>query len=61
MQGEGILIPTYRNEHDRRGLRGIKHGLSAGRHSFSVHPAWRFPGHSAGGSYGEVCSVPPES
>lgn len=21
MQGDGILIPTYRNEHDRRGLR----------------------------------------
>jgi hypothetical protein len=22
MQGEGTLIPTYRNEHDRSGLRG---------------------------------------
>lgn len=42
MQGEGILIPTYRNEHDRRGLREFKQGLSAGRHCPPVHPAWQF-------------------
>lgn len=59
MQGEGILIPMYRNEHDCSGLRDAMLSHRGGLWN-TVSPAWQWAPLGAR-SYGVVCMVPPES
>lgn len=60
MQGDGILFPMYRNEHNRRGPRYPRRLLE-------VRPLERRPprpakrGHSTPWRCGIVCRMPPES
>lgn len=60
MQGDGILFPMYRNEHNRRGPRYPRRLLEA-------RPLERRPprpakrGHSTPWRCGIVCRMPPES
>jgi hypothetical protein len=39
MQGEGTLIPMYRNEHNRSGLR-CRRSCPPGGPRHTVNPAW---------------------
>ena len=43
MQGEGILFPMDRNEHDRSGLRGVPHPVYPTGPRPPVSPAWAGP------------------